>query len=332
MIRGMEETIHMDTEEKGRARAWQKPALIGLAAVIIVIIAAFLITPVRATIAHVWFQLTASEEAKQLIVAGGNPGMPTKFQTFAAFGREELMLSVEGLVIDYAERDGIRIASVANPAAMSSELYLLGETAEQLTQDLYTKTEIAISHDGSRIAYSAPAEKRFIGPFFSLVPQDWTVMVMDLATREITEVGQGHGAEFADPNDSSKILYSSPAGLTLVDIDTGERTVNGNVPTFNASFPVRISDDGTKALVLDSTAGTYSVYMIERESLVLTPIAMLPHKFASAVLTDTTAYWVKKGVEGSPSELWSLQLEEGAKPRREYTFFGGFIVTRVIHP
>lgn len=335
----MEEPIQTDSQyiarrhesEKGASR--RKLALIGLTIGIILIAGAFVITPIRAVIAHTWFLLTAPEEAKQLIVAGGNPGVPTKFQTFAPFARDEMTLPVEGLIIDYAERDGVRVASVANPAAMSSELYLIGEIAEPLTQDLYMKTEIAISRDGSRIAYSAPAEKRYRGPFFSLVPQEWVVMVMDLATREITEIGRGHGPQFANSDGSSVIVYSSPEGLASVDLETGERIVNDSYThLFSATYPIRISDDASKALVFDPAADAYGVYMLDEESLTLTPIATIPHKFSNAILTDTRAYWVKKGMQGSPSELWSLQLEEGAKPRREYTFLGGFIVTRVIHP
>lgn len=334
----MKESLPSDSQnaspvsKEERGNAWKKKALIGLILITAVLVVAFLISPVRATIAHVWFYLTASEETKQLVIAGGNPGVPTKFKTFTPFGREEMVFGVEGLVIDYAERANVRIASVANPKTMTNELYMLKDTPVLLTEDLYTKTDIAISHDGSHIAYSAPAEKRLTGPFFSLRAEDWTVQVMNLATREITDIGLGHGAQFVGTGASLKLLYSTTEGLVLVDLDTSERVSNENVPAFSASHPIRVTSDGSKVLIFDPSLSTYRVYSINLESLELMPLATLPHQFAGAILTDTSVYWVKKGVEGTPSELWSLSLEEGATPHREYTFIDGFIVTRVIHP
>lgn len=336
MIKGMEEPTHTNpghtvpSQESETRRSWKTPAFIGLALIIIVAGAAFLITPIRAQVAHVWFYLTSSEEAKQLIVAGANPGEIGKFATFAFSGREEMVFPVEGLVIDYAERGTVRVASVANPATMTSELYLLGDEPVQLTEDRYAKTGIAISHDGSRIAYSAPANKLLGGPFFSVQTEDSTVMVMELATREVTEVGVGHGPQFVDANDPSKIIYSSAEGLVLHDLAAGLIAVNSLFPPLSTGYPVRISDDGTKALVFNSEQSQYGIHTIDATTLEHTLIAAIPDSFVSAVLTDTHAYWVKQGFD-APNELWSLSLAEGSAPKKLYTFLDGFTVNRVIN-
>lgn len=309
---------------------WSVIILVIAVLLVAVALVAFLITPVRASIAHTWFFLTAPSEAKKLIVAGAHPGEIGKFQNFALSGREEMVVDVEGLVIDYAERGPVRIASVANPGAMTSELYLLGDGSVQLTEDRYAKTGIAISHDGSRIAYSAPAEKRFMGPYFSLKPEEWTVMVLDLATREIIEVGSGHGPQFVDPNDASKIIYSSAEGLVLHDIDSGVIAVDSLLPPLNAGYPVRISNDGTKMLIFNTEQNRYGIYSIDTATHEHTLYAAIPDTFVSATLTNSHAYWVKKGLD-APSELWSLSLKEGSTPRKIYTFFGGFAVSRVIN-
>lgn len=336
MIRGMEEPTHTNpayavpSQDSGTQRSLKKPILIGLALIIIVAVAAFLITPIRAQVAHVWFYLTAPEEAKQLIVAGANPGEVGTFATFTFSGREGMTIPVEGLVIDYAERGSVRVVSIANPATMTNELYLLGDEPVQLTEDRYAKTGIVISHDGSRIAYSAPAEKRLVGPFFSVQPEGWTVMVMDLATREITEVAAGHGPQFSDPNDPSRIIYTSAGGLVLHDLDAGIIAVNNLFPPLSTGYPVRISDDGAKALVFNSEQSQYGIHAINATTLEHTLLAAIPDTFVSAVLTDTHAYWVKQGF-GAPNELWSLSLAEGSTPKKLYTFLDGFTVNRVIN-
>ena len=330
----MEETTPIDPAQPLPVRESTKNRrvlfIICAVAALVLIAAVLLLTPIRATMSHAWFYLTAPEEAKQLIVAGANPGEIGKFATFARSGREEIQFPVEGLVIDYAERGSVRVASVANPATMTNELYLLGDTPVALTEDRYTKTGIAISHDGSRIAYSAPANKLLGGPFFSVQPEGWTVMVMDLATREITEVGAGHGPQFIDADDASRIIYSSAGGLVLHDLDAGVVATNDLFPPLSAGYPVRISEDGSKALVFNSEQSRYGIHSVDATTLEHTLLAAIPDTFVNAVLTDTHAYWVKQGFD-APNELWSLSLKEGSTPKMLYTFSDGFTVNRVIN-
>lgn len=337
MIRGMEESTQTKLQyavpgfNLGKSASWKKPVLIGLAVVIILVAAAFLITPIRAQLTHVWFYLTAPEEAKQLIVAGANPGEIGKFAIFTLSGREEMTVPVEGLIIDYAERNGVRIASVVNPTTMADELYLIGDEPTQLTEDRYSKTGIAISHDGSRIAFNAPPNKQIGAPYFSMLPEGWVVMVMDLETREIIEVGKGYGAQFVDAGDPSKIVYVSAEGLVAYDLDSGVSVTNDVVPPFSAAYPIRVSDDGTKALIFNPEQNRYGINTIDTTTLKHTLYAAIPDTFANAILTDTHAYWVKKGNTVAPSELWTLSLRENSTPRRLYTFFDGFTVSRVIN-
>lgn len=310
---------------------WKKPVLIGLAIIpiVVAVVFAMMFAPVRDFVSNIGFYVTAPAEAKNLVSADQSPGVPAVFQTFGLLGMSSVPMGIEGLIIDYAERGDVRIASVVIPQSQVNELYLLGATPVALTGDGYPKTGLAISADGSHIAYSAPKEKRLTGPYFSLNAEGWTVMVMNLSTAQITEVGAGHGAQFADPTDASKILYSSTEGLVFADLATGARVINDSVPAFSAIFPIHVSDDGRKVLIFDSVLGAYQAYTIDRTSLALTPIGSIPERFVSAAITDTHTYWVKKEPQGNSGELWSQALEKDAVAKKAYTFLGDFVPVRV---
>jgi len=238
------------------------------------------------------------------------------YVTRTGYGSEALMLSQDafgkrdvgapGTVVEYKEAEDVAVAILRSDDALprpTTEVYVLGDTPRALTDDGYAKAGLAVSHDGTKVAFARINEDRSYQQFSSLL-SDWMIVVVDVATGEQEEVGTGFGAQFADPANAGVLLYATEEGVQAVDVVSGAVAVNEFVEVASAHYTPSVSPDGSHTLVYNPETQRYAVFEITSlfPSLTLTPVSQISDALVHAVMQNDTVYGIAKG-EGDALEL-----------------------------
>lgn len=296
-----------------------------------------------------------------LVRTGDLPGLapegPFHYFALTGGGGESLALSggvlepvpiegIEGTVVEHMARSGTEVAIVRHEAEGDtpprSDIYLVGNDTP-LTADGLPKAALAISHDGSKIAYSYLAVAADADtPKRSLIqhlpdPGVWVSVLIDVATGEPRELGAGYGVQFPDPENANVVLFLSREGIEVFDLETGysgidvHQVIDPFVPLTGGINAPKVSPDGAYLAYFDTTASQYSVYAIDAlfPSLTLTSVGNVPDTALDAAFSGNTLYALVRA--GEVLELRSYNLDAIEQPgRTESVLPAGSFVIRII--
>lgn len=284
---------------------WLRPFLLGLAAVMLVVAAAFYLIQREPadTQAFVYVETSPVGEVAKLL--DGDTLVAPEF-------------AGEGIVAEYVDRGDSGVALVRTLAATSTEadiyrafdmdLYTIGTEVRRLTTDGARKGQVALSSDGTQAAYAYVESENPLAndnPRFA----DWKVAVLTIATGELREVGSGTAPAFIDSDAGRAVLYATEEGLAVFSLSSGS-TASYIAPEFTEAYAsLEVAPDGRHFLVRDSGTEQHAVYAIESAlpSLEVALVGYVPSLIAPT-LTHERVYGLSVSGTGA-AEVRSYPLE-----------------------
>ena len=181
-------------------------------------------------------------------------------QSFGILGAMKTALpQYEGSLADYAEGGSIKAAIITNNDV--DEVYLLSGSQKQLTSDGTKKAALAVSSDGSTLAYAALTNPREDG--FILSTARWTVRVVDIASGTSRDLGAGFAPEFFVRDGVGYVLYTTPTSLAVFNLleKNGFETLFFTPSAID--YTARVSENGEFFAIRGSGTAQHSIYRID---------------------------------------------------------------------
>jgi Tol biopolymer transport system component len=172
--------------------------------------------------------------------------------------------------------------------------------ASQLTSETTGEDYPRLSPDGDQLM------------FYSNRTGTDEVWTMRLATRELTRVSQGGGAQNAWFPDSQKVAYGTAAGLVVVDLEAGERKTFA--PRLGVAYPA-VSRDGRRVAFQGWDGREYRLYLTTIDGGDLRPVATPEGEPGNPSWSPDGRTLYFQLDQFGRRNIWSVDLENG-QPRQ----------------
>jgi len=232
---------------------------------------------------------------------------------------------VSGALGDYAEAGNVKAAIVAT--AEGQEVFLLSDDIVQLTSDGLQKASLALSADGTMLAYAALTDPREDG--FILSTSRWTVRVVDIASGQSRDLGTGFGPEFFVRDGISYLLYTTPTTLAVFNTQAMKGHQTFFFTPSAIDYTARVSADGSHFAIRAATTGQFVIYSIDslEGTLASTPVQTIEPILTDAQWVDGALYGLTESADGMVSVL---KTAVGGEAPEEVGSFEGAGIYRFI--
>ncbi len=241
-------------------------------------------------------------------------------QGFSLFGlRTEKIIS--GVTGDYTSVRGVRAAIVSNNDG-TQDTVLLSDNNRTLTTDGLRKAALALSPDGTKLAYAALTELRE-GEQAVPFTGRWTVRIVDLATGESMDLGLGFAPEFFSRDGADYLLYTTPTQLTIFDIAKKSASGTDFFTPSSVDYTARISEDGTYLTIRSAVTGKFDVFTVDsiEGRLALSPVGTVDTQLTDTQWVGDTLYGLTEPADGTVSVI-AVDPKDTAFERVAGTFNG----------
>lgn len=183
------------------------------------------------------------------------------------------------------------------------------EGSEVLDLPFSIKDTPTFSFDGTHLAYAELAPE-LVGMLYSEEVSDWRIQVVNLETQKITDLGAGFAPYFI--SDSPRVLlFSTPEGVTSVNLENGERVVHREFPVLFTPHAAHVSPNGEVLVVYNPTTRHYSIFSItDPSSFQVSALGEVPVLLSPVALTNATLYGVHRDETTNVFTLWKYPLKE----------------------
>ena len=267
-------------------------------------------------------RVAAQAELRGIMVADRS------FESIApqSFGLMKLMphevAGVSGTLGDYATGGKVE-AVIVRSAEGASEVWLLGTEPRVLASGTAAKAALAISADGSFVAYAARTDG---SAAFAPYKSGWTVHLIELESGRDIELGSGFDPEFFVRDGVSYLLFTTADSIVVNSLaDTA--SIAGFITPFELSDAIdhtaRISPNGMHLALKDPATRQYTIYSVYRVAAGM-PLGLEPHanpatRYTDIIFTNDAAYGIDNLTQGSAS-VWKISLGGEAIETKRYTF------------
>lgn len=230
--------------------------------------------------------------------------------SFGVTGFNEKNVAVDGALIDYASAKGTTVALVQNEETRAVDVVVIAPRAHYLTENGGGKAALSISPDGTMVAYSDLVDT---SDDLNITTQisGWTIKVLDIKTGEITNLGTGVVPEFFETNGSPMLLFTSPNGITIVDI---VKKTSQTTPFLNhgvIDYAAHISRNGKYIAIVNGLTKHYELFKVTRTEapLGLIPLGRLEPLLTFGAFKGDVFYAVERNQEEN-SRLWKFKMTQ----------------------
>lgn len=194
-----------------------------------------------------------------------------------------------GKVLDYAGSANNPLGLVLSIDNRNEDVVALS-SGTKITTDGGIKSQLAVSPDGTYVAYSQLIEKKGVQANSTAI-DDWSVAIVNTKTNSTTGVSQAFGPSFISLGNKVYVAYMTTAGMDIFDPVDGTTVHAGTVTNTDVSHPTVVTPDGTQALVYNSVGNQYILYTIA-SSLTTNPKTMLSSAYTVVGATNEGFYIV----------------------------------------
>jgi len=195
------------------------------------------------------------------------------------FGWDEKKVTVAGTLSDFARSGKSTVAIVKNNETGAQDVHLLAPVSKALTSDGVGKAAVALSEDGTFVAFSERADMSVGGEFNPQISA-WQVMVLDTESGVMKNYGEGFAPQFFSKDGESYVLFTTRMGVTIVNTTTlASRSIvfiNPGVVDYSAI----VSSDGTYLAVPNGVSKILDIFNLNitatDSSISLLGIASVP--------------------------------------------------------
>ena len=201
--------------------------------------------------------------------------------------------------------------SVIMPPNEIGNLLLLENRNEsrQLVDASSIKDAPALSFDGSKVAF-AQLNLPFGTTLYSEEMSHWDIMVLDLTTGELHNLGVGFRPYFAQGS-SDVLIYSTPDGVIQHSISSNvfATLIEVSIPyTTHAAY---VSPDGRYLSLYNELTRRHSLFSVVGEfPYELSAVGESPITFELVALDNNFLYGVSRNEETNERTLWKMTFQE----------------------
>lgn len=203
-----------------------------------------------------------------------------KVLSFGIFGLQEQRVRVNGELSDYASAGSTSVAVVRNAETNSEDIVLLSDKSRPLTSDGKGKASLAVSPDGTMIAF-ATLETPPEGVPFTPQLSSWNVNMLDLKSGEVTLLGTGFAPEFFTSDGKLMLLFTAPTGITIANVAAKNSQTTFFLNPGVIDYAAHISSDGKYLVIPNGLTKHYDFFAIKR---IGAPIGLDPLGSAEQIL------------------------------------------------
>lgn len=278
---------------------------LGVVVVIIVALIAVLLQPAVRS----WFSSlfgVSLEERSVLLEGMTDEGT----HTFLKLSGDAVQpFSLPATLSDYSERNGVRVGINGTTDIVKVE----GSAAETLYTDGEYKSAVAVSPDGTMVAFASMVPGA-TGPDIGR----WYVKLLSMSDKSLTIVGVGYAPQFMLRDGKSYLLFTSPDGIAVFDPSVGTISITPITVEGSTDYTVAVSDDGSYLAIRDALIGQYFVYRVTSltDRLGFSSVRALPQGTVSATFRYGKMYAVTQGENGQ--ELLVFETPDAAEAASRY--------------
>ncbi len=273
----------------------------GAVVVIIIALIAVLLHPaVRSWLSSLF---GVSLEERSVLVEGMNEDGTSVFLSLK--GDDVKTLTLPSGLSEYSERNGV-YAGIVGTTDVSS---VRGSTAESLYVDGEYKDAVAVSPDGSSIAFASMLP----GVAGSVVETSY-VKKLNVNDRTVDIMGVGYAPQYFLRDGKTYLLYTSPEGISVADISAGTVSLTPITVEGSKDYAVVVSDDGSYLAIRDALIGKFFVYKVSsvEGGLKFSSLRELPDGVESVAFRFGKLYAVSH--VGDTQEILEYAAPDAAEP------------------
>ncbi len=205
-----------------------------------------------------------------------------------------------GSVVSQARRgDGHMVATaVMSQGAFGTAVVLEKDAMPQkINEPSAVRDSIALSFDGSRIAYAELALP-LTETLYSEEVDDWHIKVVDVATKKVTDLGTGYAPVFIAGNPDI-LAFSTPRGIITASLaedgSSADSTLFIDRTVQNTSYAMKGSPDGKHLALYNALTKRYSIFSVANaEAFSLSAVGEIRTPLERVALSDTHLYGVMR--------------------------------------
>ncbi|MDB5245407.1 MAG: hypothetical protein JWN90_512 [Parcubacteria group bacterium] len=210
---------------------------------------------------------------------------------FGIKGIHTVSVPVPGRMYDYARGGHTEAALAVLPSGTQDAYLIQSGKATALTSDGRVKSSIAVSADGSMIAYALhthEATSTLAVDFFA--PKDWTIELIKKDGTDPKTIDIGYGPQFFTMGGHEHLLYTTERGIQLVDLVTNtHQDIHVSFGVKTSIHVAAVSPDGEYVALPDVGSG-YALYsLVYTDGLArLNPVGALPEVTGAVTFKGST--------------------------------------------
>jgi len=216
------------------------------------------------------------------------------------FGWDEKKITVAGTLSDFARSGKYSVAIVKNDESGAQDVHLLAPVSKVLTTDGVGKSAVAISGDGTYVAFSERADMS-VGSKFTPQISAWQVVVMNAESGEKKYYGEGFAPQFFSKDGESYVLFTTRMGVTIVNTTTlASRSmvfINPGVVDYSAI----VSGDGAYLAVPNGISRILDIFTLNltETDFSVSLLGVAPAPFVNSAFVGNSIEGVVRNEDGS---------------------------------
>jgi roadblock/LC7 domain-containing protein len=216
------------------------------------------------------------------------------------FGWDEKNIAVTGSLSDFARSGKSTVAIVRNNETGAQDVHLLSPASKILTSDGVGKAAVALSEDGMFVAFSQRTDMS-VGSEFAPHISAWQVVVMNTASGEMKNYGEGFAPQFFTKDKEQYVLFTTRKGVTIINTTTlASRSIvfiNPGVVDYSAI----VSSDGAYLAVPNGVTRILDVFTLSLSATdsSVSLLGIAPVAFVHSAFVGSSIEGIARNEDGS---------------------------------
>ncbi|CAN5718347.1 hypothetical protein BH11PAT2_BH11PAT2_08230 [soil metagenome] len=231
---------------------------LGVVAILVVLIsiALYAFVPVHGVTA--WKQAMNVYELRGVIVTPFGAETVTPY-SFGMNGLKKVSISAApGVLEEYAQGGSTHVVLTKVATSAENDVWLLGSPAKKISNESGPKKWVAVSSDGSLVAYSVATTMA------TSSIAAWSVELVNLKTNKSSSLGVGIAPQFFTRAGKQYLLSTSVGTVNVTDLDKNTNVATPLGLTDTLFSYARVSPDGNHIALRDAATRLYSIYTMEQ--------------------------------------------------------------------
>jgi hypothetical protein len=143
-----------------------------------------------------------------------------------------------------------------------SQVLTFGTTTRSYEADTKPKASLALSPDGTYVAYAEQVRTTASSTAFDTSIYDWDIILVNTMQGGTQDLGQGFAPTFVTSGGHSYLLYTAPRGPTIYDFASRSSATVDYINFAQIDYSARMTSDGKYLALRDPATATFDFYSV----------------------------------------------------------------------